>query len=66
LCLYSVDALAYDDLGMLGIADITAKYTVAAFPTDSIPRPPRWRDAGRSGSRASGIALAGLARGAAG
>jgi hypothetical protein len=36
LHLHSVDALADDSLGMLGIADIAAKYAVAAFPPDLI------------------------------
>jgi hypothetical protein len=36
LRLHAVDALADNNLGMLGIADISTKYTVAAFPPDSI------------------------------
>jgi hypothetical protein len=66
LCLHSVDALADDNLGMLGIADIAAKYAVAAFPPNSIAWRPCWRDASGSGRRAPGVALARLARPAAG
>jgi hypothetical protein len=66
LRLHAVDALANNNLGMLGIANITAKYAVAAFPPNAIARLPPWRDAGGDGPRAPGVALAGLARCAAG
>jgi hypothetical protein len=66
LHLHAVDALADNDLGMLGMTDISAKYAVAAFPLDSIARPPHWRDAGGNGLRAPGVALARLARRASG
>jgi glycine/D-amino acid oxidase-like deaminating enzyme len=38
----------------------------ATATPDSIARPPTWRDAGGDGPRAPGVALAGLARRAAG
>jgi hypothetical protein len=66
LRLHSVDALADNNLGMLGITDISAKYAVVAFPSDSIAWRPRWRDARRNGLRAPSVALAGLARRATG
>jgi hypothetical protein len=66
LHLHAVDALADNNLGMLGIADIAAEYAVAPFPPDSIALLPRWRDARRNRRRAPGVALAGLARRASG
>jgi hypothetical protein len=66
LRLHAVNALADNNLGMLGIADIATKYTVAAFPADPIALLPQWRDARRNGYRAPRVALARLARRAAG
>jgi hypothetical protein len=66
LRLHSVDSLANNNLGVLGITDIAAEYAVASFPPDAIARPPSWGDAGGDGPRAPTVALAGLARLAAG
>jgi hypothetical protein len=54
LASHAVDALADNNLGLLGITDIAAKYTIAPFSPDSITRLPRWRDARGSGRRAPG------------
>jgi hypothetical protein len=66
LRLHTVDALADNNLGMLGIADIAVKYAVTAFPPDSIALLPHWRDARGNGRRAPRVALARLPRRAAG
>lgn len=54
LASHAVDALADDNLGMIDITDISAKYAVTAFPSDSIAWRPRWRDARGSELRAPG------------